>query len=128
MQIQEKVGLVTGAASGIGRATALELINQGVKGLALVDISRASPYTPSTLAFYEHTALPQVRSLQERLEGAGNALHTFEKTYMEYKEQLIVLREAIETAITRIKCYTTRREHRRQQKGKQTLLQTLKSM
>ena len=96
--------------------------------LALVDISRASPYTPSTLAFYEHTALPQVRSLQERLEGAGNALHTFEKTYMEYKEQLIVLTEAIEIAITRIKCYTTRREHRRQQKGKQTLLQTLKSM
>ena len=96
--------------------------------LALVDISRASPYTPSTLAFYEHTALPQVRSLQERLEGAGNALPTFEKTYMEYKEQLIVLSEAIETAITRIKCYTTRRKHRRQQKGRSTLLKTLKSM
>lgn len=42
MQIQEKVGLVTGAASGIGRATALELINQGVKGLALVDISESA--------------------------------------------------------------------------------------
>ena len=42
MQIQEQVGLVTGAASGIGRATALELINQGVKGLALVDISESA--------------------------------------------------------------------------------------
>ena len=42
MQIQEQVGLVTGAASGIGRATALKLINQGVKGLALVDISESA--------------------------------------------------------------------------------------
>ena len=38
MQIQDKVGIVTGAASGIGRATTLELINQGVKGIALVDL------------------------------------------------------------------------------------------
>ena len=39
MQIQDKVGIVTGAASGIGRATALELVDQGAKGLALVDLS-----------------------------------------------------------------------------------------
>ena len=38
MQIKGKVGVVTGAASGIGRSTALELIKQGVKGIALVDL------------------------------------------------------------------------------------------
>jgi len=42
MQIKDKVGIVTGAASGIGRATAFELINQGVKGIALVDINEES--------------------------------------------------------------------------------------
>ena len=31
------VGLVTGAASGLGRATALRLVNQGAKGIAAVD-------------------------------------------------------------------------------------------
>ena len=42
MRIKEKVAIVTGAASGIGRATALELVNQGVKGIALVDLNRES--------------------------------------------------------------------------------------
>ena len=42
MQIQDKVGIVTGAASGIGRATTLELVNQGVKGIALVDLSETA--------------------------------------------------------------------------------------
>ena len=39
MRIKEKVAIVTGAASGIGRATAQELVNQGVKGIALVDLN-----------------------------------------------------------------------------------------
>tara|TARA_Y100001960_G_C14691977_1_gene836871 strand:+ start:692 stop:1513 length:822 start_codon:yes stop_codon:yes gene_type:complete len=42
MQIQDKVGIVTGAASGIGRATALELVSHGVKGIALVDLSETA--------------------------------------------------------------------------------------
>ncbi|MDP6951044.1 MAG: SDR family NAD(P)-dependent oxidoreductase [Arenicellales bacterium] len=41
MQISDKVSIVTGAASGIGRATALELVTQGVKGIALVDLSES---------------------------------------------------------------------------------------
>jgi NAD(P)-dependent dehydrogenase (short-subunit alcohol dehydrogenase family) len=39
MKIQGKVALVTGAASGIGEATALELARRGVKGLAVIDRS-----------------------------------------------------------------------------------------
>jgi NAD(P)-dependent dehydrogenase (short-subunit alcohol dehydrogenase family) len=39
MKIEGKVAVVTGAASGIGEATVLELARRGVKGLALVDRS-----------------------------------------------------------------------------------------
>ena len=39
MKIEGKVAVVTGAASGIGEATALELAKRGVKGLALADRS-----------------------------------------------------------------------------------------
>jgi NAD(P)-dependent dehydrogenase (short-subunit alcohol dehydrogenase family) len=39
MKIEGKVAVVTGAASGIGEATAHELARRGVKGLALVDRS-----------------------------------------------------------------------------------------
>lgn len=39
MKIQGKVALVTGAGSGIGEATARELVQRGVKAVALVDRS-----------------------------------------------------------------------------------------
>jgi NAD(P)-dependent dehydrogenase (short-subunit alcohol dehydrogenase family) len=39
MKIQNKVALVTGAASGIGQAVAAELAHRGVKAVALVDRS-----------------------------------------------------------------------------------------
>lgn len=39
MQIKDRVAMVTGAASGIGRATAAELIQRGVKAVAMVDLS-----------------------------------------------------------------------------------------
>ncbi len=39
MKIEGKVAVVTGAASGIGQATAVELARRGVKRLALVDCS-----------------------------------------------------------------------------------------
>lgn len=41
MQIKGKIAVVTGAASGIGRATALELTRRGVAGIGLVDMSPA---------------------------------------------------------------------------------------
>jgi len=39
VKIEGKVAVITGAASGIGEATALELAKRGVKGLALADRS-----------------------------------------------------------------------------------------
>jgi NAD(P)-dependent dehydrogenase (short-subunit alcohol dehydrogenase family) len=39
MKIEGKVAVITGAASGIGEATALELARRGVKGLGLADRS-----------------------------------------------------------------------------------------
>jgi len=39
MKIQGKVALVTGAGSGIGEATARELVGRGVKAIGLVDRS-----------------------------------------------------------------------------------------
>ena len=39
MQIKNKVAVVTGAASGIGKATAFELVNRGIKAIGIVDIS-----------------------------------------------------------------------------------------
>jgi hypothetical protein len=96
--------------------------------LALVDIGRANPFASTTLAFYEHTALPQVRFLQERLEQAGNALPTFEKTYRQYKKMLEGMIETIEMVIAKVKHHTRTRDYRRQQKSRSNLLKTLKSM
>ena len=96
--------------------------------LALVDIGKGYPFASTTLAFYEHTALPQVRLLQERLEQAGNALPTFERTYTQYKIMLEEMLGAIEMVVGRVKCYISTRDYRRQQKGRQNLLQTLTSM
>ena len=39
MRIQDKIAVVTGGASGIGRAVSLELARRGVKKIALVDCS-----------------------------------------------------------------------------------------
>jgi len=41
MEIKGKVAIVTGAGSGIGQATALELANREVRGIGLVDRSEA---------------------------------------------------------------------------------------
>ena len=38
MEIKDKVAVVTGAASGIGRAVCLELSNRGIKKIAMVDM------------------------------------------------------------------------------------------
>ncbi len=45
MRIEGKVGLITGAASGIGEAVAFELARRGARALALVDRSANTPRT-----------------------------------------------------------------------------------
>ena len=39
MEIKDKIAIVTGAASGIGRAVCLELAQRGAKAIAMVDLS-----------------------------------------------------------------------------------------
>ena len=39
MQIKDKIVVITGAASGIGRAAAFELAQRGVKAIAMVDVN-----------------------------------------------------------------------------------------
>ena len=41
MDLKDKVAVITGGASGIGRAVATAMARRGVKGLALVDVSEA---------------------------------------------------------------------------------------
>src|SRR5436190_1841091 len=41
MEIADKVAVITGAASGIGRAVALELARRKVRAIALVDLGDA---------------------------------------------------------------------------------------
>lgn len=96
--------------------------------LAVADIGRASPFNHSTLTFYEHTALPQVLALEERLEQAGNALPTFDKTYEEYKNLLTDMRVALSELVKRTKCFTNSRAYRRTAKGRSTFLAMVKSM
>jgi hypothetical protein len=96
--------------------------------LAVADIGRASPFKPSTLAFYKHTALPQVLALEERLEQAGNALLTFDKTYEDYRGLLVDMRAAIGKAIVLIECFTSSRAYRRSKKGRGDFLRMVKSM
>lgn len=38
MEIQDKIAVITGAASGIGRAVSIELAKRGVKAIAMVDM------------------------------------------------------------------------------------------
>ncbi len=40
MNIEDKVAIVTGAASGIGRAVAAELVHRGVAAVAMVGRAR----------------------------------------------------------------------------------------
>jgi 3-oxoacyl-[acyl-carrier protein] reductase len=52
MDIEGKVAIVSGAAAGIGRATAVALANAGARGIALVDVDEAG--TATTLGMVKH--------------------------------------------------------------------------
>jgi len=49
MDLRGKIAVITGAASGIGAATARELIRRGVQGLVLVDRAETVHELPATL-------------------------------------------------------------------------------
>ncbi len=57
MEIKNGVGVVTGAASGIGRAVANELARRGAKAIALVDRSEAVIETADQIKHLGHTEL-----------------------------------------------------------------------
>jgi 3-oxoacyl-[acyl-carrier protein] reductase len=59
MKIENKVAVVTGASGGIGLATAMKLLDKGVKALALVDISEHIEQTARHLI--ENSGNPDIR-------------------------------------------------------------------
>jgi NAD(P)-dependent dehydrogenase (short-subunit alcohol dehydrogenase family) len=84
MKIEDKVALVTGAASGIGEAVALELARRDVKAVALVDKSVNTPKTALKIngvvgrdvaeAFVGDAADPTFRSKVYDLVGAKHGV------------------------------------------------------
>lgn len=96
--------------------------------LAVRSISTQAPFAPSTLAFYEQTALPQVIALQQRVKEAGNALLTFHKTQSEYEELLEKMLFVIKKAINEISFQTSNRENRRKIGKVKSFLQAVKSI
>ncbi|MEM7542161.1 MAG: SDR family NAD(P)-dependent oxidoreductase [Pseudomonadota bacterium] len=62
MQIEGKVAVVTGAASGIGRATSRELCNRGAAAIALIDMSDAVHEVAEELSAHNGTRL--IRAFQ----------------------------------------------------------------
>jgi 3-oxoacyl-[acyl-carrier protein] reductase len=59
MEIQNKIGVITGAGSGIGEAVALELAKRGVRGLALVDQNQAVQKVSSAINDWRREAFSQ---------------------------------------------------------------------
>ena len=59
MKIENKVAIVTGASGGIGLATAIKLLDNGAKALAMVDISERIGKTAQDLINYSEN--PNIR-------------------------------------------------------------------
>lgn len=77
MNIQDKVAIVTGAAAGIGRATAVMLAGHGARGLVLADVDEAGLQKTAAqvraagaAASISLTDVTRVDALQRMYEGA----------------------------------------------------------
>jgi NAD(P)-dependent dehydrogenase (short-subunit alcohol dehydrogenase family) len=82
MKIEGKVAVVTGAASGIGEATALELARRGVKALALVD--RGSNVADVARAINAKVGRPVAEALVGDVTDAEFRSRVFSQLYVKH--------------------------------------------
>jgi NAD(P)-dependent dehydrogenase (short-subunit alcohol dehydrogenase family) len=82
MKIQGKVAVVTGAAGGIGEATAQELARRGVKGLALAD--RSDRVLQVARAINDATGLPAAEAFTGDVTDARFRAHVFDQVSARY--------------------------------------------
>ena len=77
---------------------------------------------------YLESAAKQLDTLSGELEGIGDRLPTFRKTYKEYKALLVALEWGVPHTIERTKSVLASRQHRRQMRARQSAVEEAKRL